>query len=68
MGFKREWQWAITCDECGQTAGIAAMLHFQQALQEARGSGWRIGKKTTCPDCWDKRKSCPKPPVEEKAK
>jgi len=51
MGFKREWQWAITCDICGHTAGIAAMKNVKQALKEARGDGWRIGKKTVCLTC-----------------
>ena len=51
MTIKTVTQTSIACDTCGTTAHCEAGVGRPQAITWARGDGWKIGKKVTCPEC-----------------
>lgn len=50
MTVKTDRQVAITCDNCPEN-WVSSHITQKQAIKLARKEGWKIGKKTTCPNC-----------------
>ena len=47
--IRRETQYYIECDECGESTSSA--FPRKMAMEEFRGYGFKIGKRHLCEDC-----------------